>query len=93
MWTTSCEPIFTQFQTKWTDLWPIEIKLTVSYSIDKKNIFESKNQHFQKTACFTVIIWKIMYFPKMNKFKEMTYFKKMNKMNTFQWNQLISRNN
>ena len=26
------------------------------------------------TACFTVIIWKIMYFPKMNKFKENEQF-------------------
>ena len=33
-----------------------------------------QNQHFQKTACFTVIIWKIMYFPKMNKFKENEQF-------------------
>ena len=39
LWTTLCEPIFTQLQRKWTDLWPIEIKLTVSDSIDKMNTF------------------------------------------------------
>ena len=33
-----------------------------------------ENKHFQKTACFTVIIWKIMYFHKMNKFKENEQF-------------------
>ena len=43
MWTTSCEPIFTQFQRKWTYLSSIEIKLTVSYSIAKMNIFEAKS--------------------------------------------------
>ena len=43
MWITSCEPIFTQFQRKWTDLWPSEIKLTLSHSIDKMNIFEAKS--------------------------------------------------
>ena len=73
MWTTSCEPIFTQFQRKWTDLWPIEIKLTVSHSIDKWTYLK-QNQHFQKTACFTVITWKTIYFPKMNRFKENQQF-------------------
>ena len=43
MWTTSCEPIFTQFQRKWTDLWPIKIKLTASHSIDKMNIIEAES--------------------------------------------------
>ena len=33
-----------------------------------------QNQHFQKTACFTVTIWKIMYFHTMNKFKENEQF-------------------
>ena len=33
-----------------------------------------QNQHFQKTACFTVVIWKIMYFYTMNKFKENEQF-------------------
>ena len=33
-----------------------------------------QNQHFQKTACFTVTIWKIMYFHTMNKFKENDLF-------------------
>ena len=33
-----------------------------------------ENKHFQKTACFTVIIWKNMYFHKMNKFKENEQF-------------------
>ena len=42
MWTTSCEPIFTQFPSKWTYLSSIEIKLTVSHSIAKMNIFEGK---------------------------------------------------
>ena len=45
----------------------------MSHSIDKMNIFEAKSA-FQKTACFTVIIWKIMYFHTMNKFKENEQF-------------------
>ena len=45
----------------------------MTYSIAKMNIFEAKSA-FSKTACFTVIIWKIMYFHEMNKFKENEQF-------------------